>query len=101
MSTILLNESDFNLDEQGVVISVADGIATVSGLRGVLAGELVTFNNEVQGLALNIEKRFVKVVIFAAETTVKQGDMAERTESIVDVPVGFNLLGRVVDSLGN
>lgn len=100
MADIIVNDDTVNLDEMGVVVSVADGIATVSGLRGVLAGELVTFG-EVQGLALNVEKRFVKVVVFAAEHTVKQGDVVERTESIVDVPVGFELLGRVVDSLGN
>jgi F-type H+-transporting ATPase subunit alpha len=84
----IVNDESINLDETGVVVAVADGIATVSGLRGVLAGELVSFG-EVQGLALNVEKRFVKVVVFAAEHTVKQGDMVERTESIVDVPVGF------------
>jgi F0F1-type ATP synthase alpha subunit len=100
VADIIVNDDTVNLDEMGVVVSVADGIATVSGLRGVLAGELVTFG-EVQGLALNVEKRFVKVVVFAAEHTVKQGDVVERTESIVDVPVGFELLGRVVDSLGN
>lgn len=79
---------------------MADGVATVSGLHGVLAGELVTFG-EIQGLALNVEKRFVKVVVFASENSIKQGDIVERTESIVNVPVGFELLGRVVDSLGN
>jgi len=67
----------------------------------VLAGELVVINNNVKGLALNVEKRYVKVVIFANEPSVSQGDIAERTISIVNVPVGMNLLGRVVDALGN
>jgi len=67
----------------------------------VLAGELVVINNNVKGLALNVEKRYVKVVIFANEASVSQGDIAERTISIVNVPVGMNLLGRVVDALGN
>lgn len=97
---VTLEEDILDLNAQGRVVSMADGVATVSGLHGVLAGELVAFG-EVQGLALNVEKRFVKVVIFAAENTVKQGDIVERTESIVNVPVGFELLGRVVDSLGN
>lgn len=97
---VVLEEDILDLNAQGRVVSMADGVATVSGLHGVLAGELISCG-EVQGLALNVEKRFVKVVIFAAENTVKQGDIVERTESIVNVPVGFELLGRVVDSLGN
>lgn len=99
-SDVILEEDILDLNAQGRVVSMADGVATVSGLHGVLAGELISCG-EVQGLALNVEKRFVKVVIFAAENTVKQGDIVERTESIVNVPVGFELLGRVVDSLGN
>ena len=97
---VVLEDDILDLNAQGRVVSMADGVATVSGLHGVLAGELVQIG-EVQGLALNIEKRFVKIVIFAAEYAVKQGDIVERTESIVNVPVGFELLGRVVDSLGN
>ena len=80
---------------------MADGVATVAGLDNVLSGELVLINNSVKGLALNIEKRYVKVVIFANEASVSQGDIAERTDSIVNVPVGMNLLGRIVDALGN
>ncbi len=96
----ILNTETLDLNSRGMVVSMADGVATVAGLQDVLAGELVSFG-EVQGLALNIEKRFVKVVVFASENTIKQGDIVERTESIVNVPVGFELLGRVVDSLGN
>jgi len=95
-----LDVESLDLNSVGRVVSMADGVATVSGLHGVLAGELVSFG-DIQGLALNVEKRFVKVVVFASENTIKQGDMVERTESIVNVPVGFELLGRVVDSLGN
>lgn len=75
---IILDQDILDLNDQGRVVSMADGVATVSGLHGVLAGELVAFG-EVQGLALNVEKRFVKVVIFAAENTVKQGDIVQRT----------------------
>lgn len=96
----MLNTETLDLNSRGMVVSMADGVATVAGLQDVLAGELVSFG-EVQGLALNVEKRFVKVVVFASENTIKQGDIVERTESIVNVPVGFELLGRVVDSLGN
>jgi len=80
---------------------MADGVATVAGLDNVLAGELVVLNGSVKGLALNIEKRYVKVVIFGNEASVSQGDVVECTSSIVNVPVGMNLLGRIVDSLGN
>jgi len=66
----------------------------------VLAGELVTIG-DVQGLALNLERRLVRVVVFANEASVRQGDLAQRTASIVSVPVGMALLGRVVDALGN
>jgi len=80
---------------------MADGVATVAGLDNVLAGELVVLNGSIKGLALNIEKRYVKVVIFGNEASVSQGDVVECTSSIVNVPVGMNLLGRIVDSLGN
>lgn len=80
---------------------MADGVATVHGLENVLAGELVTINKSVQGLALNLEKRYVRVVVFANEASVKQGDIVERTETIVSVPTGTELLGRIVDALGN
>jgi F-type H+-transporting ATPase subunit alpha len=81
---------------------VADGIATISGLQDVLAGELITVGSaNVQGLALNLESRQVRVVLFANEASVKQGDVAQRTQSIVSVPVGVEILGRVVDALGN
>jgi F-type H+/Na+-transporting ATPase subunit alpha len=80
---------------------MADGVATVAGLDNVLAGELVVLNGTIKGLALNIEKRHVKVVVFGNESSCSQGDVVELTSSIVNVPVGMNLLGRIVDSLGN
>src|SRR4051812_22473828 len=98
-SNVLANEIDWR--EMGTVVSMADGVATVAGLDNVLSGELVVLNGSIKGLALNIEKRFVKVVIFANESSVSQGDLVERTASIVSVPVGADLLGRIVDALGN
>jgi len=80
---------------------MSDSVATVAVLDNVLSGKLVLINNAVKVLALNIEKRYVKVVIFANEVSVSQGDIAERTDSIVNVPVGMNLLGCIVDALGN
>jgi F-type H+/Na+-transporting ATPase subunit alpha len=98
-SNVLANEIDWR--EMGTVVSMAYGVATVAGLDNVLSGELVVLNGSIKGLALNIEKRFVKVVIFANESSVSQGDLVERTASIVSVPVGADLLGRIVDALGN
>jgi len=81
---------------------MADGVATVAGLDYVLSGELLNIGSTgVKGLALNVEKRYVKVVIFAGESSVSQGDLVTRTDSIVSVPVGMELLGRIVDALGN
>jgi proton translocating ATP synthase F1 alpha subunit len=80
---------------------MCDGVATVAGLQNVVSGELVVLNSTVKGLALNIEKRHVKCVVFGNEASVSQGDLVERTASIVSVPVGADLLGRIVDALGN
>lgn len=93
------NEMDWS--QAGVVVTMADGVATVAGLDNVLSGELVVLNNTVKGLALNIEKRYVKIVIFGNESSVSQGDIVSRTDTIVNVPVGTALLSRVVDALGN
>jgi len=83
---------------------MADGVITVVGLDNVLSGELLQLNGSagmVQGLALNIEKRFIRVVVFINESSVAQGDVVTRTENIVSVPVGMGLLGRIVDALGS
>ncbi len=89
------------LAETGQVVSVSDGVATVYGLENIQAGEMVEFENGLQGMALNLETDSVGVVIFGSDREVKEGDTVKRTQSIVDVPVGPELLGRVVDALGN
>ncbi|MDT2032180.1 F0F1 ATP synthase subunit alpha [Planktomarina sp.] len=87
--------------EVGRVLSVGDGIARVYGLDNVQAGEMVEFPGGIQGMALNLESDNVGVVIFGSDRDIKEGDTVKRTNSIVDVPVGPELLGRVVDGLGN
>lgn len=90
-----------DLTESGEVLSVGDGIARVHGLEGVEAGELVEFASGVRGMALNLEIDNVGIVLFGSDKDVKEGDQVKRTKSIVDVPTGLGLLGRVVDALGN
>ncbi|WP_270726752.1 F0F1 ATP synthase subunit alpha [Shimia sp. Alg240-R146] len=87
--------------EVGRVLSVGDGIARVYGLDNVQAGEMVEFPGGIQGMALNLENDNVGVVIFGSDRDIKEGDTVKRTNSIVDVPTGEGLLGRVVDGLGN
>ena len=87
--------------EVGQVLSVGDGIARVYGLDNVQAGEMVEFPGGVRGMALNLESDNVGVVIFGDDRDIKEGDTVKRTRTIVDVPVGRGLLGRVVDGLGN
>ncbi|ART99483.1 F0F1 ATP synthase subunit alpha [Yoonia vestfoldensis] len=87
--------------EVGRVLSVGDGIARVYGLDNVQAGEMVEFPGGIRGMALNLETDNVGVVIFGSDREIKEGDVVKRTKSIVDVPVGDELLGRVVDGLGN
>ncbi|WP_106746098.1 F0F1 ATP synthase subunit alpha [Yoonia maritima] len=87
--------------EVGRVLSVGDGIARVYGLDNVQAGEMVEFPGGIRGMALNLESDNVGVVIFGSDRDIKEGDTVKRTKSIVDVPVGDELLGRVVDGLGN
>ena len=87
------------VSEVGQVLSVGDGIARVYGLDNVQAGELVEFPGEIKGMALNLESDNVGVVIFGSDRDIKEGDTVKRTGSIVDVPVGPELLGRVVDAL--
>jgi len=87
--------------EVGQVLSVGDGIARIYGLDNVQAGEMVEFADGSKGMALNLESDNVGVVIFGDDKNIKEGDTVKRTGSIVDVPVGKELLGRVVDGLGN
>jgi F-type H+-transporting ATPase subunit alpha len=89
------------VSEVGKVLSVGDGIARVYGLDNVQAGEMVEFDDGSKGMALNLESDNVGVVIFGDDRRIKEGATVKRTNSIVDVPVGKDLLGRVVDGLGN
>ena len=104
--TKLLKEQIKNFGEQaevseiGKVLSVGDGIARVYGLDNVQAGEMVEFDDGSKGMALNLENDNVGVVIFGDDRKIKEGSTVKRTNSIVDVPVGKELLGRVVDGLG-
>jgi F-type H+-transporting ATPase subunit alpha len=95
-------DAEANVTEVGQVLSVGDGIARVYGLANVMAGEMVRFPKAgIMGMALNLETDNVGVVIFGEDRGISEGDVVERTNSIVDVPVGKALLGRVVDGLGN
>jgi len=93
--------TDAQESEVGQVLSVGDGIARIFGLDNVQAGEMIEFANGVQGMALNLEADNVGAVIFGSDAQIKEGDTVKRTGTIVDVPVGRGLLGRVVDGLGN
>ncbi|HHY02739.1 MAG TPA: F0F1 ATP synthase subunit alpha [Paracoccus sp.] len=92
---------DAEVAEIGQVLSVGDGIARVHGLDKVQAGEMVEFPGGIRGMVLNLETDNVGIVIFGDDRSIKEGDTVKRTRSIVDVPVGPALLGRVVDALGN
>ncbi|UUR08386.1 F0F1 ATP synthase subunit alpha [Sphingomonas glaciei] len=94
-------DADAQVSEVGQVLSVGDGIARIHGLDNVQAGEMVEFENGVKGMALNLEADNVGVVIFGSDSNISEGSTAKRTGTIVDVPVGRGLLGRVVDALGN
>src|SRR4029450_2284732 len=89
------------VSEVGQVLSVGDGIARVFGLDNVQAGEMVEFENGIRGMALNLESDNVGIVIFGTDRDIKEGQTVKRTRAIVDVPVGKELLGRVVDALGH
>ncbi|MDT7933186.1 MAG: F0F1 ATP synthase subunit alpha [Sphingomonadaceae bacterium] len=93
--------AEAEVSEIGQVLSVGDGIARIYGLDNVQAGEMVEFENGVKGMALNLEADNVGVVVFGSDAEIKEGDSVKRTQTIVDVPVGKGLLGRVVDALGN
>jgi F-type H+-transporting ATPase subunit alpha len=93
--------TEAQVSEVGQVLSVGDGIARIHGLDNVQAGEMVEFANGIKGMALNLEADNVGVVIFGTDAEIKEGDTVKRTGTIVDVPVGKGLLGRVVDGLGN
>src|SRR5512132_2306044 len=94
-------DADAQVSEVGSVLSVGDGIARIHGLDNVQAGEMVEFEDGTKGMALNLEADNVGVVIFGSDSTIREGSTAKRTGTIVDVPIGKGLLGRVVDALGN
>jgi len=94
-------DSDAEVSEVGTALSVGDGIARIHGLDNVQAGEMVEFENGTKGMALNLEADNVGVVIFGSDAEIKEGSTVKRTGTIVDVPIGKGLLGRVVDALGN
>jgi len=93
-------ETEVDIAEVGTVISAGDGIARIHGLEGVMYGELVELPNDVYGLALNLEEESVGLVLFGNITLIKEGDEAKRTRTILEVPAGDELVGRVVDALG-
>ena len=87
-------------NDVGTVISVGDGIANVYGLEKAMLGELLLFPNQVYGMVMNLESDSVGVVLFGNDQLVKEGDIVSRTKEVMEVPVGENMLGRVVNSLG-
>ena len=93
--------TESEISEVGQVLSVGDGIARIYGLDKVQAGEMVEFPGGIKGMTLNLEEDNVGVVIFGDDRTIREGDTVKRTGAIVDVPIGKELLGRVVDALGN
>src|SRR5213596_4303184 len=94
-------DAEAQVSEVGTVLSVGDGIARIYGLDNVQAGEMVEFENGTKGMALNLEADNVGVVIFGSDAEIREGSTVKRTGTIVDVPIGKGLLGRVVDALGN
>jgi F-type H+-transporting ATPase subunit alpha len=94
-------QEESNLAETGRVLSIGDGIARVHGLANVQAEELVEFASGVKGMCMNLEAGQVGVVLFGSDRLVQEGETVRRTGQIVDVPVGIEMLGRVVDALGN
>ena len=93
-------EQTVAVDEVGAIISVGDGIARVHGLEKVMAGEMLAFPHDIYGIALNLEEEEVGVVLLGETTELKEGDVVKRTNTIMSVPVGDALVGRVVNPLG-
>ena len=94
-------EQRIQVDEVGTVISLGDGIARVHGLDKVMAGELIEFPHGVAGLAMNLDESEVGAVLMGDYTLIKEGDEVKRTGTIMSVPVGEGMIGRVVNALGN
>jgi F-type H+-transporting ATPase subunit alpha len=94
-------KSESELEEVGTVLQVGDGIARVYGLTKVQSGELVEFDNGLQGIVLNLEEDNVGIVLLGRSDDIKEGDNVKRTNRIASINVGEGMLGRVVDTLGN
>ena len=97
---ILESERDIDVYETGTVLQVGDGVARVHGLGNAQASELVAFPDNIMGMAFNLEEDNVGCVLFGDDTAIKEGDQVRRTGRVVEVPVGDELLGRVVTPLG-
>ena len=95
-----INTNDVNWDDFGLVTSVKDGVVSISGLYSAMSGELIQVNQTVEGVVRNVEADSIKAIIFDTDDQVEEGFWCERTESILNVPTGVELLGRVVDALG-
>jgi F-type H+-transporting ATPase subunit alpha len=93
-------ESRLDVNEVGTVLTIGDGVARVFGLKNVLAGELVEFENGVKGMVLNLETNNVGIAVLGSDIEIKEGSTVKRTKKIVQVPVGDALLGRVVSAIG-
>src|SRR6185503_14178732 len=101
LKTQLANfEKRLDVSETGTVVSVGDGVAKVYGLEKAMAGELVDFGSGVYGMVLNLEEESVGIAVLGDDTKIKEGSTVRRTGRIVEVPVGKELLGRVVNGLG-
>ena len=87
--------------ETGTVILVGDGIARASGMEKCMAGELVEFSNGTYGMAQNLEENSISIVLLGSDVGIKEGDIVKRTGKVVSVPVGDDVLGRVVNALGS
>lgn len=93
-------KSNLKLEEVGKIVSVGDGIAQVYGLENVMSNELVIINKDVYGIAANLEENSVSIIIMGSDDNIREGDEVTRTKKIIEVPVGENFLGRVVNALG-
>ncbi len=93
-------DKEVQIAETGTVLSVGDGVASVHGLKGAMAGEMVEFPGGIYGLVLNLEEEQVGIAIFGEVTKVREGDTVKRTNRILQVPVGMGMIGRVVNALG-
>ena len=97
---IMHYDEELEVAETGTVITIGDGIALIHGLENAMSGELLLFPHDVYGMVLNLEEEHVGAVLMGSDTLISEGDTVKRTGRIVEVPVGDDLLGRVVNALG-